>query len=174
MKKNIMIFIGLGMLALITLLTIYTYETEAKIAESRLKSILGSSLFNVYDNYDDINQYSADNLEIDMIKNIKDKLIKIEIYSTVIDNSVEQEYLTPIANNLLKITNNIEDNYKENKQFTIQDKNNYKKILETAKNLIPTIHKTYYKDNSTEGAEPILKVKDTEEFKQIDADLLIN
>lgn len=172
MKKNIMIFLSLGVLLLIFILSISSYKTDGEIAEDTLESITGNSLYNIWNNYDAILKHPIGEISIDSIKEINNNLKIIEIYSNVVDQVVGKEILNPITNNFLKITNDIENNYAKNKMFTEQDKKNYEKLLEEVKNLIPLIDNTYYVSDSQEGAKVTLEIKNIDELKKLNNRLI--
>jgi len=159
-----MIFMALC-LVIITVLIIFSYKTDGEDAKVTLESVVGNSLFKLLDNYETI--HSKKELSIDSIKEINGNLISIEVSSGVIDLAVGQELLSPIANNLLKIMKDLENNYNQNKQFTEQDKEKYKKAMEEVDTMIPLIQEIYYVPNSKEGAEPKLKIENFGELKTV-------
>ncbi|MGE7929922.1 hypothetical protein [Lysinibacillus xylanilyticus] len=169
MKKSYMIFMAL-ILVIITVLIISSYKTEGEEAKVTLESVVGNSLFKLLDNYDAI--LSTKELSIDSIKEIDKNLTSIEVSSGVIDLAVGQELLNPIANNLLKIMNDLENRYYKNKQFTEQDKEKYQKAITEIDTMIPLIYKVYYVPNSKEGAEPKLQIENFDELKTINNRLI--
>lgn len=164
MKKSYMIFMAL-VLVIITMLIITSYKTEGQEAKVTLESVVGNSLFKLLDNYDAI--LSTKELSIDSLKEIDGNLISIEVSSGVIDLAVGQELLSPIANNLLKIMNDLENRYYKNKQFTELDKEKYQKAITEIDTMIPLIYKVYYVPNSKEGAEPKLQIENFDELKTL-------
>lgn len=164
MKKFYMIFMAL-ILVIITILIIYSHKTEGEEARVTLESVVGNSLFKLLDNYDAI--LSTKELSIDSIKEIDKNLTSIEVSSGVVDLAVGQELLSPIANNLLKIMNDLENRYYKNKQFTEQDKEKYHKAIAEIDTMIPLIYKIYYVPNSKEGAEPKLEIENFDELKTV-------
>lgn len=171
MKKIYLIFMTL-ILVIITVLIIYSYKTEGEEAKVTLESVVGNSLFKLLDNYDAI--LSKKELSIDFIKEIDKNLTSIEVSSGVIDLAVGQELLSPIANNLLKIMNDLEDRYDKSEQFTEQDKEKYKKAIAEIDTMIPLIYKVYYVPNSKEGAEPKLEIEDFDGLKTVNNRLIEN
>jgi len=169
MKKSFMIFMAL-ILVIITVLIISSYKTEGEEAKVTLESVVGNSLFKLLDNYDAI--LSTKELSIDSIKEIDKNLTSIEVSSGVIDLAVGQELLNPIANNLLKIMNDLENRYYKNKQFTEQDKEKYQKAIIEIDTMIPLIYKVYYVPNSKEGAEPKLQIENFDELKTLNNRLI--
>ncbi|TKI63270.1 hypothetical protein FC756_18395 [Lysinibacillus mangiferihumi] len=164
MKKFYMIFMPLS-LVIITVLIIFSYKTDGENAKVTLESVVGNSLFKLLDNYEAI--HSTKELSIDSIKEINVNLTSIEVTSGVIDLAVGQELLSPIANNLLKIMKDLENNYDQNKQFTEQDKEKYQKAITEIGVMISLIHEIYYVPNSKEGAEPKLKIENFGELKTV-------
>ncbi|MCY9549626.1 hypothetical protein [Lysinibacillus xylanilyticus] len=169
MKKSYMIFMAL-ILVIITVLIIFSYKTEGEEAKVTLESVVGNSLFKLLDNYDAI--LSSKELSIDSIREIDKNLTSIEVSSGVIDLAVGQELLSPIANNLLKIMNDLENRYYKNKQFTEQDKEKYQKAITEIDTMIPLIYKVYYVPNSKEGAEPKLQIENFDELKTLNNRLI--
>jgi len=169
MKKSYMIFMAL-ILVIITVLIIFSYKTEGEEAKVTLESVVGNSLFKLLDNYDAI--LSTKELSIDSIREIDKNLTSIEVSSGVIDLAVGQELLIPIANNLLKIMNDLENRYYKNKQFTEQDKEKYQKAITEIDTMIPLIYKVYYVPNSKEGAEPKLQIENFDELKTLNNRLI--
>jgi hypothetical protein len=152
-------------LVIITALIISSYKTDGEDAKVTLESVVGNSLFKLLDNYDAI--LLTKELSIDSIKEINKNLTSIEVSSGVIDLAVGQELLSPIANNLLKIMNDLENNYIKNEQFTEQDKEKYQKAITEIDIMIPLIHEIYYVPNSKEGAEPKLEIENFGELKNV-------
>lgn len=157
---------------IIAALIISSYETEGEEAKVTLESIVGNSLFKLLDNYDAI--LSKKELSIDSIKEIDKNLTSIEVSSGVIDQAVGQELLSPNANNLLKIMNDLEDRYDKSEQFTEQDKEKYKKAIVEIDTMIPLIYKVYYVPNSKEGAEAKLEIEDFDALKTVNNRLVEN
>lgn len=164
MKKYYTVFIVLTLL-IISIFIVSSYKTEGEEIKIRLESIVGSSLFKLLDNYDAI--LATGELSIDSIKKINKNLTSIEISSDVIDQAVNQELLSPIARNLTKIVNDLENNYNKNKQFNEQDNEKYQKIITEINNIIPLIQEIYYVPNSKEGAEPKLEIENFDELKTV-------
>ncbi|SDZ23576.1 hypothetical protein SAMN05421736_10851 [Evansella caseinilytica] len=172
MKRNIMIFISAGVLLIIFILYSFNFKTEEKIAAERLKSILGTSLYHVWYNYEHISTDQEKDLTIENMSDVTNKLNVIKMYSEVIDSGVGVEALEPIADRFQEIVIHLENNYSANGEFTDQDVIVYQSLIEEVKIILPLISDIYYVPESQEGAEPALTIDDTGELQKLKERLL--
>lgn len=151
-----MIFISLGVLVLIFALFALNYKTDGQEAKERLESIEGSSLYQVSTGYDElISRMEVEGGSTDW-QGIRNELKQIEGHSTVIDQAVGEEVLSPVAKNLSLIVEKME---KEDKVLP--------EVIEEIRTLQSEMEKVYYVPESTEGAKPTLDIEDPKELKKI-------
>ncbi|BBH20178.1 hypothetical protein Back11_15230 [Paenibacillus baekrokdamisoli] len=163
-KKTQPILLGLFILLLICSASVL-YNHQYKVdhgTKLTVESIVGSSLFMIWSNYNSILENETDMLTIEHINDIHVKLSVIEAYSDTVGRSVNTQLLTPIGKDMKVITESMQKSYKENKKFTEQDQTKYATLINEITTLIPLIYKVYYVPESQEGAKVTLKVNNKE------------
>ncbi|ANE48673.1 hypothetical protein SY83_02580 [Paenibacillus swuensis] len=153
----IVLFIGLT-----NMFNNYRYKVDHGM-KMTVESIAGHSLFMVRSTYDSILENETGTLTIEHIREIHTKLSVIEAYSDTVGRSVNTQLLTPITKDLKTISENMQQSYIENKQFTEADGTKYQTLLKKITALIPLIDKVYYVSDRY-GPKVTLNVNHKEEL----------
>lgn len=162
MKKRIGYFAG-GFLVIFAI--IISFQLNKDQSKLRLEAVLGNSVYNAWEGLNEIIEDSTEEITIDSITEMNEKLISVEAYANVIDRIVEEDLLLPIASKLLNIGRDIEENHKGNGEFTEVDQKRYKVIVAEAKKVVKQIYKVYYVPDS-EGKVK-LEIKNFKELENI-------
>ncbi|MFC7686289.1 hypothetical protein [Ureibacillus sp. GCM10028918] len=143
MRKLLGYFAG-GFLVIL-LAIIISYQDGHENGEKRMAAVLGNSVYNVWEGYYEIVEDSNKEMTIDSISRMNDRLISVKAYSNVVDRTVGEEVLLPIADKLLNIGTGFEDGYRENGNF---DKEKYMETVEEIEKVITLFTEIYYIPNS--------------------------
>lgn len=163
-KKTQVILIGLFVLVLICSAFLYNQQKQVNRMKMTLESIVGSSLFNIWSNYDSIISDKTNKLTIEHITDIHSKLSVSSAYSEIVDHATATALLSPINKNMLVLTESIKNSYEENEEFTDDDQAKYSMLVQQSHDLLSIMPKVYYVPESQEGAEVTLKINNKEEL----------
>ncbi|KGR79259.1 hypothetical protein [Ureibacillus sinduriensis] len=143
MRKQVGYFAGGFLVILLTI--IISYQDGHENGEKRMVAVLGNAVYNVWESYYEIVEDSNREMTIDSISRMNDRLISVKAYSNVVDRTVGEEVLLPIADKLLNIGKVIENNYRENGNL---DKEKYKETVEEIEKVNTLLTEIYYIPNS--------------------------
>ncbi|WP_346235455.1 hypothetical protein MKY04_05025 [Lysinibacillus telephonicus] len=145
MKKRIGYLLGI---IAIVLAIVFSYQAGKKEVEGNIKTVIGNSVYNVWEGYNSIIEDSNKGLTIDAISKMNERLIYVTAYSNVIDRGTGQTLLQPIASKISNIAKGIEDNYYQDGGVNEQQQEKYKQMIEAIKEVNEQILKVYYIPNS--------------------------
>lgn len=156
-KKTFTMVLRISILIIVCSAFLYNHQNKMKLG---LESVVGSSLFMIWSNYNSILTNQTQKLSLEKISDINQKLYAIEAYSHIVDQVVGYDLLRPIAKNMIVINESMKKSFEKNKTFTEDDQRKYSKLIAESNALIPLIYKTYYVPESIEGAEVSLKLNE--------------
>lgn len=166
MKKRIGYFLGI----IVFVLAIgISYQMGKDKSELALRSVMGNSIYKVWEGYNSIIEDSSKEMVIDSIEKMNENLGYIEAHSSVVDRTVGEDLLQPIASKLSNIGKGIEENYYENESFNEKQEKRYREIIEEMKKINKQITEVYYIPDS-EG-DVYLEIENFEELKEINKQL---
>lgn len=164
--KKLFIFLIIVGVTTVSFLFIKNYETEEeKEVRQKLEAKLGSALFKYWSEYSDMRYYNPNLINIESVREIKQKLTTAEPYSKEIDEIVQHDLLHNINQNLYQIINRIETNYNRIGSFSDEDRWNYRDFSSEVEATFDLITDIYY-DGSGEGKATI-KIKNFDELIEI-------
>lgn len=162
MKKRIGYFVGGFLVILAIIISFQLNKDQSKLS---LEAVMGNSVYNAWEGLNEIIEDSSEEITIDSINEMNEKLISVEAYANVIDRIVEEDLLLPIVSKLLNIGRDIEENHERNGEFTEVDKKKYKVIVAEVKKVVTQIYKVFYVPDS-EGKVK-LEIKNFKELENI-------
>lgn len=162
MKKRInSVYLLFALILIVIICSAFLYNNQNKIekgTQMRLESIVGNSLYNIWHSYKTINSYNPEDLTMEKINELTTESSSIAVYSQITDRAVGTQLLSPIIANLTTIKDGIQKSYEKNNQFTNEDKEKYKAIIQFAGELHTLITDVYTVPDSVEGAKVSLKI----------------
>ena len=162
------IFISLIIVGVTTVsfLFIKNYETEEeKEARQKLEAKLGNALFKYWVQYDDMTYYNPRLINIESVREIKQKLTTAEPYAKEIDEIVQHDLLHNINQNLYQMMNKIEMNYNDIGGFTSIDYSNYGVFASEVETTLDLVTDIYYAEGGKGKATT--KIKNFDELIEI-------
>jgi hypothetical protein len=157
-KKSLLI----GLAFLLVSISAYSYINQKKIAEAnkmKLESVVGSSLFIVWEKYKSMEEIGE--LDNEKIEIINTNLHIIRAHSAVIDRAVGTTLLRPIADKMIIKFDSISLGYKQSGIFTDKDQEDYTDFINKSLELTD-LFSVYYRstDTHSEGSKIKLNISD--------------
>lgn len=164
MKRRIGYFLGVIVIVIFLAIGI-SYKMSKEESETALRNVLGNSIYKVWEGYDSIIEDSSKEMTIESIDKMNGNLVHIEAKSSVVDRTVGENLLQPIASKLWHIGKEIEESYYENDGFNEEQEKRYKEIVDEMKKINKQIIEIYYIPGSEGGV--YLEIENFEELEEI-------
>ncbi|MGO4106112.1 hypothetical protein [Paenibacillus sp. YAF4_2] len=140
---------------------LYQQHETSKQTKMKLKSVLESSLYKIWLNYDDIAQSQTNKVTQEHVEQIAKKLNVIEAYSSLVDQAEGTFLLVPIANHLTSITEYLSKQLQQKPALSEDDQSVYLHLTQFTKDFAPKIGDVYYVPGAWEGPKAALKPNKT-------------
>lgn len=136
---------------------LYQQHQTSKQTKMKLEGVLGSSLYKIWLNYDDIAQSQTNKVTQAHLEQITEKLTIIETYSSLVDQAEGTFLLVPIANHLTSLTEYLSKQLQQKPELSKDDQNVYLYLTQFTKDFAPKIGDVYYVPGAWEGPKAALK-----------------
>ncbi|MEK3782420.1 hypothetical protein [Paenibacillus sp. FSL R5-0810] len=163
-KKTRTILISFSVITLIifSIFLISQSITNDRDSKMKLESIIGNSVFEVWNFYHDLG--NLQDLDGNSIQEINNRLYRVESYSKVIDSGVSTELLVPIANKLNTRISAISSNYNETGEISEADQEIFNQMVQDARKISELITEIYYQNNIHQEGKIKLNITNYEEL----------
>jgi len=153
--------------SVITLIILSIFMTNQNIKNDRdlkmkLESIIGNSVFEVWNFYHDLG--NLQDLNGKSIQEINNRLYRVEGYSKVIDSGVSTEILVPIANKMNSKISAISSNYNKTGEISEADQEIFNQIAQDSRQISELITEIYYQNNIHQEGKIKLNITNYEEL----------
>ena len=128
----------------------------------KLESIIGNSVFEVWNFYHDLG--NLQDLNGKSIQEINNRLYRVEGYSKVIDSGVSTEILVPIANKMNSKISAISSNYNKTGEISEADQEIFNQIAQDSRQISELITEIYYQNNIHQEGKIKLNITNYEEL----------
>ncbi|WP_336773102.1 hypothetical protein [Paenibacillus sp. MMO-58] len=135
--------------------------------KSGLQGMLGSAIYQIWSNYDEIAKYPPEEISVERLNQINEKLISVSAYSYLVDQKEGTNLMVPLANDLRAITEYLNKQLHLNPSPTPDDQEVYRYMLEVISEILPQIGSVYYIPDQIEGPTVALKPNRTAVKKMV-------
>ncbi len=125
--------------------------------KSGLQGMLGSAIYQLWSNYNEIAKYPPEEINQERLNQINENLIRISAYSYLVDQKEGTNLMVPIARDLTTITEYLNKQLQLNSSLTSDDQDVYRYMLQVISDIHPQIGSVYYIPDQLEG--PIVALK---------------
>lgn len=160
--KNILISFSVITLIIFSILLINQNIKNDRDLKMKLESIIGNSVFEVWNFYHDLG--NSQDVNGKSIQEINNQLYRVEGYSKVIDSGVSTELLVPIANKMNTKISAISSNYNETEEITEADQEVFNQMVQDSRKISELITEIYYQNNIHQEGKIKLKITNYEEL----------
>ncbi|GIO91398.1 hypothetical protein [Paenibacillus lactis] len=160
--RNILISFSVLTLIIFSIFLISQNITNDRDSKMKLESIIGNSVFEVWNFYHDLG--NLQDVDGNSIQEINNRLYRVESYSKVIDSGVSTELLVPIANKMNTQISAISSNYNETGEITEADQEIFNQLSQDARKISELITEVYYQNNIHQEGKIKLNITNYEEL----------
>lgn len=160
--KNILISFSVITLIIFSILLINQNIKNDRDLKMKLESIIGNSVFEVWNFYHDLG--NSQDVNGKSIQEINNQLYRVQSYSRVVDSGVSTELLGPIANKMNTKISAISSNYNETEEITEADQEVFNQMVQDSRKISELITEIYYQNNIHQEGKIKLKITNYEEL----------
>ncbi|MGE7827969.1 hypothetical protein [Paenibacillus sp. NPDC093718] len=163
--KKLLISFSVIALIFVSIFLINQNIEKNRSIKVKLESIIGSSLFQVWDFYQGMQNYEG--LDRNNIEEINNRLQSVQSYSKVIDSGVSTNLLGPIADKMITKINTISSNFNKTGIISVKDQEVFDQMVQDSKRISDLITDIYYETNTHQEGKIKLKITNYEELKKL-------
>ncbi|GLX68003.1 hypothetical protein [Paenibacillus glycanilyticus] len=130
---------------------------QADYANARLGGLVGSAIYQIWHNYDEFANYPPDDISVERLAAMNEKLIAISAYSQLVDQAKGTNLLLPVSNHLQTISRYLNSQLSKQQTLSQEDQQVYGYMLQTVAEIEPQIGLVYYAPGVHEGPKVALK-----------------
>ncbi|WP_342575165.1 hypothetical protein [Paenibacillus sp. FSL M8-0142] len=160
--RNILISFSVITLIIFSIFLMSQNITNDRDSKMKLESIIGNSVFEVWNFYHDLG--NLQDVDGKSIQELNNRLYRVEGYSKVIDSGVSTELLVPIANKMNTKISAIFSNYNETGGISEADQEIFNEMVEDARKISELITEIYYQNNIHQEGKIKLNITNYEEL----------
>ncbi|WP_145039014.1 hypothetical protein [Paenibacillus sp. Y412MC10] len=162
--KNILISFSVITLIIFSILLINQNIKNDRDLKMKLESIIGNSVFEVWNFYHDLG--NSQDVDGKSIQEINNQLYRVQSYSRVVDSGVSTELLGPIGNKMNTKISTISSNYNETGKISESDQEIFNQMVQDSRKISELITEIYYQNNIHQEGKIKLKITNYEELTE--------